>query len=47
MRFSDIDNDRFAWSWEASTDGGTTWKPLWELAYRRASGKQRLAGRAG
>jgi hypothetical protein len=35
MRFSDIEDDRFTWRWESSKDDGTTWEPLWELAYER------------
>jgi hypothetical protein len=37
MRFSDIEDDRFAWSWESSVDGGDTWSSLWELQYERAA----------
>jgi hypothetical protein len=37
MRFSDIEDHRFAWSWESSRDGGDTWQPLWQLAYQRAA----------
>jgi hypothetical protein len=37
MRFSDIENDRFTWRWESSKDDGSTWEPLWELAYERVS----------
>ncbi len=34
MRFSDIEADRFTWTWESSADG-ESWTPLWELAYER------------
>ena len=44
MRFSDIEDDRFAWSWQSSTDGGDTWSSLWELDYRRATGSEDLTG---
>lgn len=39
MRFADIEDDRFAWSWESSTDGGDTWSSVWELAYERTPGR--------
>jgi hypothetical protein len=37
MVFSDIETDRFAWRWERSDDGGTTWELLWAIDYRRES----------
>ena len=35
MVFFNIRTDSFDWSWEASTDGGTTWKPNWKIHYAR------------
>jgi hypothetical protein len=45
MRFSDIEHDRFTWRWESSKDDGSTWEPLWELAYERASEPEPLPTR--
>ena len=35
MVFHDIAKDGFTWDWEGTTDGGKTWKLLWQLDYRR------------
>jgi hypothetical protein len=35
MVYHNIKADSFDWSWEASTDGGTTWKPSWQIHYVR------------
>jgi hypothetical protein len=35
MVFHDIARDGFTWDWEGTTDGGKTWKLLWQLHYRR------------
>ena len=35
MVFRDITKDAFTWDWEGTTDGGKTWKLLWQLDYRR------------
>ena len=35
MVFRDIARDVFTWDWEGTTDGGKTWKLLWQLNYRR------------
>ena len=35
MRFHHITKDAFTWDWEGTTDGGKTWKLLWQLDYRR------------
>ena len=35
MVFHNIKKDSFDWSWEASTDGGQTWKPSWQIRYQR------------
>ena len=37
MRFHDIEDDSFTWSWERSTDGGETFSLAWRIAYRRAA----------
>ena len=36
MIFHHITKDAFTWDWEGTTDGGKTWKLLWQLDYRRA-----------
>jgi hypothetical protein len=33
--FFNIEEDRFSWRWERSTDGGETWTVLWTLEYTR------------
>ena len=33
--FFNIEDDRFSWRWERSTDGGDTWTVLWTLEYTR------------
>ena len=36
MVFYDIQQDRFTWDWEASSDGGRTWTLNWRIHYQRA-----------
>jgi hypothetical protein len=35
MVFYNIKADSFDWIWEASTDGGASWKPNWQIHYER------------
>jgi hypothetical protein len=35
MIFFNIKKDSLDWSWEASTDGGKTWKVTWRIHYTR------------
>ena len=35
MVYYNIKPDAFDWSWEASTDGGISWKPNWKIHYDR------------
>lgn len=35
MVYYNIKPDSFDWSWQASTDGGQTWKPNWQIHYER------------
>lgn len=35
MVFYNIKPNSFDWIWEASTDGGATWKPSWQIHYAR------------
>lgn len=35
MVFSDVRDDTLEWSWQRSTDGGTTWTDLWNISYIR------------
>lgn len=35
MVYYHIQKDSFDWSWEASTDGGQSWKPSWQIHYTR------------
>jgi hypothetical protein len=35
MVFYNIENDSFTWDWEATQDGGDTWKLLWRIKYTR------------
>jgi hypothetical protein len=35
MVFKNIKANEFDWSWEASTDGGKTWKVQWPIHYKR------------
>ena len=35
MVFHNIKPDSFDWTWEASTDGGVSWKPNWKIHYVR------------
>ncbi len=37
MVFADITPDSIEWSWQRSTDGGSTWTDLWNISYRRSS----------
>ena len=36
MVFYDFTADSFTWEWEATTDGGKTWKLNWRINYQRA-----------
>jgi hypothetical protein len=35
MVWFDIHPDQFQWNWERSDDGGTTWRTLWHIDYKR------------
>jgi hypothetical protein len=35
MVFRDVGPESFRWTWERSTDGGTTWEIRWDIAYTR------------
>ncbi len=35
MVYYNIQPDSFDWSWDASVDGGLTWKPSWQIHYTR------------
>ncbi|MCB9848901.1 MAG: DUF1579 family protein [Phycisphaeraceae bacterium] len=35
MRWHDIEDDRFTWTYEGSDDDGATWSTLWEIEYTR------------
>ena len=35
MVFKNITHNEFDWSWEASTDGGKTWRVQWPIHYKR------------
>jgi len=35
MVYYNIKQDSFDWSWEASTNGGKTWKQNWLIHYKR------------
>jgi hypothetical protein len=37
MVFKNITANEFDWHWEASTDGGKTWKVMWPIQYKRKS----------
>jgi hypothetical protein len=39
MVFYNIKQDSFNWNWEASSDGGKTWKLNWHIQYRRKAGE--------
>ena len=41
MRFHDIEDDSFTWSWERSADGGASFSLAWRIDYRA---RGRLAG---
>lgn len=36
MVYYNITAQSFDWSWEASTDGGKTWKSIWKIHYERS-----------
>ena len=36
MVWDDVKSDSLRWTWQRSDDDGATWKPLWEIEYRRA-----------
>jgi hypothetical protein len=36
MIWYEIKKDALLWNWERSDDGGTTWKVLWKIKYRRS-----------
>jgi len=38
MVFHTISANALTWDWEGSVDGGSTWKRLWRIEYRRRSG---------
>lgn len=35
MVFTNVKHDSFTWIWEATQDGGKTWKLSWRLEYKR------------
>lgn len=35
MVFSNIEEDSLLWTWEASDDGGDSWKQRWQIHYER------------
>ncbi|MEZ5758381.1 MAG: hypothetical protein R3D86_09185 [Emcibacteraceae bacterium] len=35
MVFSDIMNDSFIWTWQATSDGGNNWVTRWQINYTR------------
>ena len=35
MVFHSVSADALVWDWEGSADGGTTWKRLWRIDYKR------------
>jgi hypothetical protein len=35
MRFFDIRDDAFEWTWERSEDGGASWTLMWHIDYER------------
>jgi hypothetical protein len=35
MVWYNIEADQFNWNWERSDDGGTTWRVVWQIKYRR------------
>lgn len=35
MVFQNVTKDRFNWLWQASIDGGKTWKTTWNIVYTR------------
>lgn len=37
MVFRDIEENSFVWDWEASEDGGESWKLNWQIHYQRRS----------
>ncbi len=35
MVWRNVRPDSLDWTWESSTDGGKTWKPMWQIHYQR------------
>jgi len=35
MVWHNIEADQFDWNWERSDDGGTTWRVIWQIRYKR------------
>ena len=35
MIWYNIEEDQFDWNWERSDDGGTTWRVVWQIKYKR------------
>ena len=35
MVFKNIQKKQFDWDWEATSDGGKTWQPKWQIHYTR------------
>jgi len=35
MVWYNIEEDQFDWNWERSDDGGTTWRVMWQIKYKR------------
>jgi len=35
MVWYNIEADQFDWNWERSDDGGTTWRVIWQIKYKR------------
>lgn len=41
MVFTNVKPDSFTWIWEATQDGGKTWKLSWRLQYKRTKSAER------